>query len=163
MSLSTELAHWSRGFFGVGNEARRTALDILRRRYVDEIEHAKRFKFHAGQMHYPQFRERLLQIAAQESAHAGRIAQKIIALGGTMPEVRRESESTKQSSWQSLLKDLDEEGHCAGELAEQIWAVQTDYPDIAALLERIAEDEKKHRDEIREMLMRSDAFADSLA
>jgi rubrerythrin len=46
---------------------------------------------------------------------------------------------------------------------EQIWAVQTDYPNIAALLERISKDEKKHRDEIREMVMRSDAFALSLA
>jgi rubrerythrin len=46
---------------------------------------------------------------------------------------------------------------------EQIWAVATDYPDIAMLLERISREEKKHRDEIREMLMRSDAFAGSLA
>jgi rubrerythrin len=46
---------------------------------------------------------------------------------------------------------------------EQTWAVATDYPDIAMLLERISEDEKKHRGEIREMLMRSDAFAGSLA
>jgi hypothetical protein len=27
----------------------------------------------------------------------------------------------------------------------QIWAVQTDYPNIAVLLERISKDEKKHR------------------
>jgi rubrerythrin len=46
---------------------------------------------------------------------------------------------------------------------EQIWAVATDYPDIAMLLERISKEEKKHRDEIREMLMRSDAFAGSFA
>ena len=42
-------------------------------------------------------------------------------------------------------------------------AVATDYPDIAMLLERIFKDEKKHRAKIREMLMRSDAFAGSLA
>jgi rubrerythrin len=41
--------------------------------------------------------------------------------------------------------------------------VATDYPDIAELLERISKEEKKHRDEFREMLMRSDAFAGSLA
>jgi rubrerythrin len=46
---------------------------------------------------------------------------------------------------------------------EQIWAVATDYPDIAALLEQISKEEKKHGDEIREMLMRSDAFSGSLA
>jgi len=46
---------------------------------------------------------------------------------------------------------------------EQIWAVAPDYPDIAMLLERISKDEKKHRDEIRDMLARSDAFSGSLA
>jgi rubrerythrin len=46
---------------------------------------------------------------------------------------------------------------------EQVWAVATDYPDIATLLEQISKEEKKHCDEFREMLMRSDAFAGSLA
>jgi rubrerythrin len=46
---------------------------------------------------------------------------------------------------------------------ELMWAVATDYPDIAALLEQISKEEKKHGDEIREMLMRSDAFSGSLA
>jgi rubrerythrin len=62
-----------------------------------------------------------------------------------------------------LLKDLEEEGRCAGDLMEQIRTVQSDYPDIAVLLQRISEDEKRHCDKIREMLMRSDAFAGSLA
>jgi len=116
-----------------------------------------------GEMHYPQFREKLLHIAAEETEHAGLLAKKIFDLGGKLPEVTGERASTEQSSWQHLLKDLKEEGHCAGELMEQIWAVATDYPDIAALLEQISKEEKKHGDEIREMLMRSDAFAGSLA
>jgi rubrerythrin len=160
--MRTGLSHWWRTFLGIGDEARRTALDILRQRYVDESEHAKEFTQHALQMHYPQFRDGLLHIAAEETEHAGLLAKKIIDLGGKLPEVTEEA-STEQSSWQHLLKDLDEEGHCAGELMEQIWAVATDYPDIAMLLERISKEEKKHRDEIREMLMRSDAFAGSFA
>jgi len=148
---------------GIGDEARRTALDILRQRYLDETEHAELFNQHARQMHYSQFRKTLLCIAAAETEHAELLAKKIIDLGGKLPEVREERALTDQSSWQHLLKDLNEEDHCAGELMEQIWAVATDYPDIAMLLERISEDEKKHRDEIREMLMRSDAFAGSLA
>jgi rubrerythrin len=42
-------------------------------------------------------------------------------------------------------------------------AVATDYLDIAMLLERISKEEKKHRDQIRDMLVRSDAFSGSLA
>lgn len=158
-----ELSHWWRGFLGIGDEARRTALDILRQRYLDETEHAKTFNQHALQMHYPQFRDRLLHIAAEETEHAGLLAEKIIDLGGNLPEVAGEKAPTEHSSWQHLLKDLNEEGHCAGELMEQIWAVATEYPDIALLLENISKDEKKHRDELREMLMRSDGFAGSLA
>jgi bacterioferritin (cytochrome b1) len=127
---------------GIGDEARRTALDILRQRYVDEIVHAEKFTQHAGQMHYPQFREKLLHIAAQETEHSGLLAKKIIDLGGKLPEVTGERASTGQCSWQHLQKDLAEEDHCAGEFMEQIWAVATDYPDIAVLLEQIRKEER---------------------
>ncbi len=160
--MRAELSHWWRSFLGIGDEARRTALDILRTRYMDEIVHAEKFNQHAGEMHYPQFREKLLHIAAEETEHAGLIAKKIIDLGGKLPDVTGKRTSMDQCSWQHLLKDLNEEDHCAGELMEQIWAVATDYPDVAMLLERISKDEKKHGNEIREMLMRSDAFAGSL-
>ena len=161
--MRTGLLHWWRSILGIGDEAQRTALEILRERYVDEIMHAEKFNRHAGEMHYPQFRDKLLHIAAQEKAHAGLLAKKLTELGGTLPEVTGARASTEQSSWQYLLKDLNEEGHCAGELMEQIWAVAPDYPDIAMLLERISKDEKTHRDEIRDMLARSDAFSGSLA
>ena len=161
--MRTELSHWWRSFLNIGDEARRTALDILRQRYVDESEHARQFNQHAWQMHYPQFRETLLHIAAEETEHARLLAKKIVDLGGKLPDVTGERASTQQSSWQHLLKDLNEEDHCAGELMEQIWAVATSYPDIAELLERISKEEKNHCDEFREMLMRSDAFAGSLA
>lgn len=160
--MKRELSHWWRKFLGIGDEARRTVIGILRQRYVDEREHAQTFNQHARQMHYPQFRERLLHIAAEETEHAELLARKIIDLGGKLPDAAGERAATEQSSWQHLLNDLNEEGRCAGELRGQIWAV-ADYPDIAVLLERISKEEKQHRDEIRDMLMRSDAFAGSLA
>ena len=162
MSLKTEFTHWLRGFLGIGDEARRTALDILRQRYLDETEHAETLRQHAEQMHYPQFRNELLHIAAQEAEHTQWVAKKLVALGDRLPEVR-EIQLTEGSSWKHLLNDLEEESRCAGDLMEQIRTVQSDYPDIAALLQRISEDEKKHCAKIREMLMRSDAFAGSLA
>lgn len=153
---------WLKNFLGVGDQARRTVLDILRQRYLDESEHAEKFRQHAKKMHYPQFRKKLLDIAAQEAEHAQWLAKKLVALGDRLPEVR-EVHLTEESSWKHLLKDLEEEGRCAGDLMEQMWTVQTDYPDIAALLQLISEDEKRHCDKIREMLMQSDAFAGSLA
>jgi rubrerythrin len=162
MLLKTEFTHWLRVFLGIGDEARRTVLDILRQRYLDETEHAEKFRQHAEKMHYPQFRKELLNIAAQEGEHTQWVAKELVALGDRLPEARK-IHLTEENSWKHLLKDLEEESRCSGELMEQIRTVQSDYPDIAALLQRISEDEKKHCDEIREMLMRSDAFAGSLA
>jgi hypothetical protein len=56
------------------------------------------------------------------------------------------------------LTDL-EENRSADHLPEQIWSIESDPPDITAVLQRIYEAEKKYRGEIREMLMRSDSFA----
>lgn len=162
MSLNTALSQWSHRFLGIGDDSRLIALELLRQRYVDENQHAERFKQHARQMKYPQFREKLLHIAADEAKHAEWIAEKIVALGGTLPKAP-ERPSTDENSWQHLLKDLEEESRCAGDLMEQIWSMQSNHPDIAEVLQRISEEENKHRDEIREMLMRSDAFALSLA
>ena len=44
-----------------------------------------------------------------------------------------------------------------------MWSIESEYPYVAELLQRIYEDEKKHRSEILGMLMRSDPFAASLA
>ena len=93
--MRTELAHWWRIFLGIGDETRRVALDILRQRYVDESEHARQFKRHAGEMHYPQFREKLLHIAAEETEHAGLLAKKYSTLAVSCPKLR---ESERQPS-----------------------------------------------------------------
>jgi rubrerythrin len=37
--------------------------------------------------------------------------------------------------------------------------IESDYPDVVDVLQRIDAEERKHRDEIREMLMRSDPQA----
>ncbi|MGH7887862.1 MAG: ferritin-like domain-containing protein [Candidatus Binatia bacterium] len=134
----------------------------MRQRYGEEIEGIGRLTKHADKMHYPQFREKLLQIATDKRRHAEWIAEKIITLGGRLPAVA-ERRSTDGSSWQHLLKDLEEESRSADRLQEQIWRIKSDHPEIGELLQQIFEKNKKHRREIKDMLMRSDAFALSLA
>ena len=101
-------------------------------------------------------------IATVKSNHAERIGEKIIALGGKLPEVP-ERRSTTTNSWQYLQMDLAEEKRCADRLPEQIWRLESDHPDISAFLQEISDAEKKHSQEIASMLMRSDGFALSLA
>jgi len=74
-----------------------------------------------------------------------------------------ERRSLDENSWQYLQMDLAEEKRCADRLPEQIWRIESDHPDISQFLQRIFQAEKKHRQEITDMMMRSDAFALSLA
>jgi bacterioferritin (cytochrome b1) len=162
MSLSNDGSAWWRRFLDLSQDKSRQAVDILRRRYVEEMQQSDRFKQHAEKMHYPQFREKLLQMATEKKQHAEQIAAKLVALGGTLPGVP-ELGSTDENSWQQLLTALEEENRSADHLAEQLRGLESDHPDVTKLLQQSSEDQKKRRDEIREMLMRSDPFAFSLA
>ncbi|MGB7950070.1 MAG: hypothetical protein WCH75_20490 [Candidatus Binatia bacterium] len=91
-----------------------------------------------------------------------RYAEEIATLAGKLPEVP-ERRSMDENSWQYLRTDLEEENRSVDHLPEQIWSIESGHPAITAVLQRIYEEEKKYRGEIREMLMRSDSFALSLA
>ncbi len=158
MSIKSNLSEWWRRWFGSPADEYYRMLGILRSRYADEKQHAAQFTQHAQKMQYPQFRDALLRIAADESRHADWIAQKVSELGGSLPGVMKTS-STERNSWQYLLEDLEQEGKCSADLETDMLTIESDYPDIVDLLQRIDAEERKHRDEIREMLMRSDPQA----
>jgi bacterioferritin (cytochrome b1) len=160
--MGFDWATWWRGFLGTPPDRDRVALEILRQRYIDQRHRESQLTEHADKMHYPQFREKLLQIATDKNKHAEWIGKRIIALGGKLPEVP-ERRSTNINSWQYLQLDLAEEKRCADRLPEQIWRLEPDHPDISNFLQRIAEAEKPHLQAINDMLMRSDGFALSLA
>jgi len=155
--MSQNKSWWSR-YFGVAPSGNVRAVEILRARYIEERQHEKRFTDQAGKMQYPQFRDKLLTIAAQESIHADCIAENIALLGGKLPEVPQKPIEEK-NSWRYLLDDLEEERRCSDELVDEIRRFEPDLPRIAELLQRIHEDEARHRTELREMLMRSDPQA----
>jgi bacterioferritin (cytochrome b1) len=113
-------------------------------------------------MHYPQYRDKLLRMATEKSRHAERIGERIVALGGSLPDVI-DQRSTAQNSWRSLSMALEDENRSADRLPEQLRRIGLEHPDITKFLLGISREQKKHRDEIREMLMRSDPFALSLA
>jgi rubrerythrin len=150
---------WTEGwhrFLGLPIEGK--ALEVLCRLYVEESQHAAVFAQHASRMHYPQFRAKLLEIAARETEHLKWIGEKIKLLGGSLPVIPP-SKPAGGNSWEFLLADLEDESRCAGELLEYAVRLEADFPAVADMLRRIHEEEQKHRDQIREMLMRSDPFS----
>jgi len=162
MPLSKDWSEWWRRFLDLAPDESATAVDFLRQRYVEEMQRIERFKQHAEKMHYPQYRGKFLEMAKEKRQHAERIGEKIVALGGILSDVA-EGRSTDENSWQSLLMGLDDENRSADRLPEQLRRIGLEHPDITKFLQEMSHEQKKHRDEIREMLMRSDPFALSLA
>jgi bacterioferritin (cytochrome b1) len=155
MTYEKSWSDWWRQFLGVSPGGYRDVIKILSSRYVEEMQHVRRYTAHAEHMQYPQFREKLLRIAADEARHAEWLAEKITLFGGTIPNVPKQP-PTSRNSWQYLLADLEEEKHCSDDLIEIMQTVRNELPDIAAMLERIYEDGERHRSEIRDMAARSD-------
>lgn len=151
-------SEWWRQLLGLSPDANREVLEILQDRYAEEMRHVKLFSRHAAKMQYPQFRERLLAIAADEAGHAECLAEKIKLFGGDLPSVP-EAPGNGKNSWQHLLDAIDENTRCSAKLTAMIQTVSDELPDIAQVLQRIFEDSQKHREEIRDMLMRSDPQA----
>jgi rubrerythrin len=147
---------WS--FLGISRDVRAEAVEILRRLYIEESQHAARFAQQAQKVRYPQFRAKLLEIAADESRHAAWIAEKIHLLGASTPAVPQ-SDVRQGNSWKFMLDDLEEHRKCAAELLDQIRRFRPDLPDIADTLQRIYDEGAKHRRDLRDMLMRSDPQA----
>ncbi|HEX5020955.1 MAG TPA: ferritin-like domain-containing protein [Candidatus Binatia bacterium] len=162
MGFGEKWSEWWRSFLGFSQDKSRKAVDVLRQRYIEEMQQADRFKGYAEKMHYPQFNAKLHAIANEKGRHAEQIAEKLVALGCKLPAVP-ENPSSNENSWGQLLNALDEEYRSADDLVDQLRGILSDRPDITELLQQISQEQKKHRDEIREMLMRSDPFALSLS
>ncbi|MGE5217061.1 MAG: ferritin-like domain-containing protein, partial [Chloroflexota bacterium] len=101
-------SNWWRRFFGIGSDGYQRVVDILTERYIEESQHVARFTKHAERMQYPQFRQQLLAIAADEATHVELLGGKLKALGARLPDVPAISAGTK-NSWQYLLEDLTEQ------------------------------------------------------
>jgi hypothetical protein len=59
-------------------DRRRRVLENLCREYAEEMESSLRLEWHAEQMRYPQFCERLLRIANDEKIHRNEIAEMLM-------------------------------------------------------------------------------------
>jgi bacterioferritin (cytochrome b1) len=162
MLFSKSWSGWWLRFLDLAPDESPNAIGFLHQRYVEEMQRLERFQRYAEKMHYPQYREKFLKMATDTSRHADRIGEKIAALGGRLPDVA-ERRSTDENSWRSLSMALEDESRSADRLPEQLRRIGINHPDITKFLQEISYEQKKHRDEIREMLMRSDPFAFSLA
>lgn len=130
----------------------------LRDCYQKEVQDGAQFRRHAERMYYSQFRERLQQIAAEEQGHAQWLYRQILTLGGQPPIVSRILK-VGDNNWQNLLLDLEEEQQSCTTLLEGIWLATHVDNDIVRGLRRIRQEELCHREEIRDMMRKSEPDA----
>ena len=149
------LAEWWR-VLEIPVNPRAKALKILTECYVRESRRFVRFSQHADWMEHPDFRDKLLAIAADKAKYVARIAEQIEILGGRVPDLPITSE-TRKTSHQHLLEDLNEEQISAGELIEQASSIHDQAPVAAEILRQLEAENGKHREALRELLVRSDA------
>lgn len=136
-------------------DARERILEILAHRYVRESQHVMRFRQHANRITDAKTGNALLAIAAQEAEHVRWLEEKIVSLGGKLPMVV-EVHSSHENAREYLRSDLDDERRCMAEIEDDKESLQSDFPDIVALLDRIETDAEKNWQAIRALLLRAD-------
>jgi len=141
------------------HDRRQEILALLSREYADKMKDARQYRLHAEQMRYNHFRAQLERIADEEEKHAQWLLERIIALGGAIPQVTSEPEDAR-NTWEDLGLDLLEEKRHQWDLTDQLPIIERTDPATAEILRRIFEEESNHRTAITHMLMRSDPIAD---
>ena len=149
---------WRQFLEALHPDHRQMLIEVLRDEYVEEAQHAAQFTQHADRMAYPQFRESMLHIAREEQEHVAWLREKILALGGTIPVVSFTPKVGK-NSWECLLMDLEEEKRRCEDLLERMHLVEQSDPEVAEGLRRMREEEKHHREQILDMLVKSDSYS----
>lgn len=156
---STFWASWRRFFQAPGPQDRQRLIELLCDEYARQAKDVAQFQQHADKMTYPQFRRRLLRIAEEEQSHVEWLRNKIRALGGEPPEPMLPVTGGK-NSWECLLADAEDEGRDGSVTYGSIYALAEEADlGIAEGLRRIYQDETRHRQEILDMLMKSDPQA----
>jgi len=137
---------------------RQKLLEMLREEYLEEAQDVTQFTQHVTSMPYPQFRDRLLRSIAEEQAHVQWLHDRILALGGEIPAFSP-APKTGKTSWDCLLMDLEEERRSCEALLERIHMAEQSDHEIAEGLRRIREEERRHREEILNLLMKVDPYS----
>ena len=113
---------------------------------------------YAQRMHYPQFREQLLQLAREDAGQIQWLREQIFTLREKLPTASCTPRRGK-NSWECLRLALEEKDRSCATLLECINQADRSDPAMAAELRRWRAQAKQHYREIMSMLMKSDPSA----
>lgn len=146
---------WQHFFDVLQPDYHQKLLEMLGDAYLKEARDVAQFTRDAERMYYPQFRERLLRIAAEEQAHVTWLRDELLALGGEIPAVSVIPKVAK-NAWEALHLGLEEEKRSCADLLEAMHIAKHVDPAIAEGIQRIREGERQHCEKLLDMLVKSD-------
>ncbi len=143
------------GILGRLPESRKRLLEVLRAHYRDELADAQTAERAAEGLPYPELKAVLRRIAERERRHAELLAERIKALGGTLPPP---PEGKAGATWDELLKALESEKADRVAYLEEAFGLGD--PETKKLFARIKAEEEANYKELLEVLAKLDPYAE---
>lgn len=134
-----------------------TLLEALRDTYLAAAHMVTQFTQDAERMEYPQFRARLLRMAAEDQEHVTWLRDTLLARGGAIP-TRAFPPTVAPTSWEALLRDVAAERRAYEALLEPMHLAEQADPEMAEGFRRLRAAKQEHREALLDMLVKSDPY-----
>jgi hypothetical protein len=148
---------WHRGCDALHSAPRPTLLEALRDTYLTTAHTVTQLTQDAERMEYPQFRARLLQMAAGEQGHVTWLRETLLARGGALP-TRACPPTVAPTSWAALLREMAAARHAYEALLEPMHLAEQADPEMAAGFRRLRAATQQRYAGLLEMLVKSDPY-----
>jgi rubrerythrin len=134
-----------------------TVLEALRDTYLAAAHTVTQFTRDAKRMEYPQFRARLLRLAAEEQGHVTWLRDTRLARGGAIP-TRACTPTVAHNSWEALRMDVAAERRTYEALLEPMHLAEQADLEMAEGFHRLRAAKQQHREALLDMLVQSDPY-----
>ena len=134
-----------------------TLLEALRDSYLAAAHTVTQFTRDAERMEYPQFRARLLRMAAEDQGHVTWLHDTLLARGGAIPTCAC-TPKVAHNSWDALLRDVAVERRAYEALLEPMHLAEQADPEMAEGFRRLRAAKQQHREALLDMLVKSDPY-----
>jgi ferritin-like metal-binding protein YciE len=149
---------WQQGCDALHPAPRPTLLEALRDTYLAAAHTVTQVTQDAERMEYPQFRARLLQMAAEDQGHVTWLRETLLARGGALPTGACPP-TVAPTSWAALLREMAAARRAYEALLEPMHLAEQADPELAAGFRRLRAATQQHRAGLLEMLVKSDPYA----
>jgi ferritin-like metal-binding protein YciE len=148
---------WHQGCDALHPAPQPTLLEALRDAYLATAHTVAQVTQDAGRMEYPQFRARLLGMAAEDQGHVTWLRETLLARGGALPTGACPP-TVAPTSWAALLREMAAARRIYEALLGPMHLAEQADPEIAAGFRRLRAATQQHREALLEILVKSDPY-----